>query len=97
MLPNSESESVEPNQDKKMKIYQSKFEYFLLDKHVEYSDQHMGAVHPSQYNKDVKLMKDCCKGKGKICTQTEGHRELHPGPILNSSIYKIFIKIKFLI
>ena len=35
------------------------FEYNLLDKHVEYSDQHMGAAHPSLSNIDVKLMKVC--------------------------------------
>ena len=30
----------------------------------------------------------------KICIQSEGHKELHPGPILNSNIYENFIKIK---
>ena len=29
------------------------------------------------------------------CTKSEGLRELHPWPILNSSIYENFIKIKF--
>ena len=31
----------------------------------------------------------------KTCTQSEGHKELHPGPIPNSNIYGNFIKIKF--
>ena len=55
LLPNSE-ESGEPNPSN-TKIYLSNFEYNLLNKHVEYSDQHMGAVHPSLCNKDVKFMK----------------------------------------
>ena len=35
---------------KNTKIYLSNFEYNLLNKHVEYSDQHTGAVHPSLCN-----------------------------------------------
>ena len=41
------------------KIYLSNFEYKILNKHVDYSDQHWGAVHPILCNKDVKVMKIC--------------------------------------
>ena len=42
-----------------IKIYLSNFEYNLLNKHVEYSDQHMAAVHPSLCNKDFKFITIC--------------------------------------
>ena len=42
--------SGEPNPSKK---YLINFEYNLLNKHVEYSDMHMGAEHPILGNKDV--------------------------------------------
>ena len=35
------------------------FEYKILNKHVEYSDQHMDAVHPGLSNIDSKVMKVC--------------------------------------
>ena len=41
------------------KIYPSNFEYNLSNKHVEYSDKHMGAVHPGLSNMDFQLMKIC--------------------------------------
>ena len=44
MLPNSE-ESEEPKPSN-----------LLLNQHVEYSDQQLGAVHSSLCNKDFKLM-----------------------------------------
>ena len=51
-LPNSE-ESGEPNPNpSNTKIYLSNCEYNLLNKHVEYSDQQMDAVHPILCNKD---------------------------------------------
>ena len=31
----------------------------------------------------------------KICTQSKGHRELHPEPIFKANNYQNFIKIKF--
>ena len=46
MLPNSEESGV-PNPKNTKKIY----------KHVEYSNQHVDAEHPSLYYKDVKFMK----------------------------------------
>ena len=39
------------------KIILNNFEYILLSKHVEYSDQHMGAEHPRLCSRDVKFMK----------------------------------------
>ena len=38
------------------KIYLSNMENKTPNKHVEYSDQHFGAVHPILCNKDVKFM-----------------------------------------
>ena len=35
------------------------FRYKILNKHVEYSDQHMDAVHPGLSNIDSKVMKVC--------------------------------------
>ena len=35
------------------------FEYKILNKHVEYSDQHMDAVHPGLSNIGSKVMKVC--------------------------------------
>ena len=35
-----------PNPSTNKKINLSNFEYKILDKHSEYSDQHLGAVHP---------------------------------------------------
>ena len=37
----------------------SNFEYNLLDKHVEYSDQHISAVHHGLSNIDCEFMKVC--------------------------------------
>ena len=54
MQPNFEGSN--PSNTKK---YLSNFEYNLLNSHVEYSDQHMGAVHPSLSNIDLKFMKVC--------------------------------------
>ena len=39
------------------KIYLGNFEYNLVNKHVEYSDQHMGARQSIFSNKAVKIMK----------------------------------------
>ena len=60
MQPNFEK-SGGPNQPNppNKKIYLSNFEYNLLNKHVEYSDQRMGVVHPGLSNIDVKFMKVC--------------------------------------
>ena len=52
VLPNSER-SGEPNPSN-TKIYLSNIEYNLLNKHVAYSDMHMGAEHPILGNKDDK-------------------------------------------
>ena len=41
------------------KIYLSNFEYNLLNRHVEYSDQKMGARHSIWCDKDFKFMKIC--------------------------------------
>ena len=41
------------------KLYLRNFEYKILNKHVEYSDQHMGAVHPGLSNIDFQVMKIC--------------------------------------
>ena len=57
MLPNSEM-SGEPK-PANTKIYLSNFEYILLDKHVEYYDQHMGAGQSILGNKDFNFMKMC--------------------------------------
>ena len=55
MHPNFEK----PGDPNNKKIYLSNLEYKLLDKHVEYSDQHTGAVHPGLGIIDFKLMKVC--------------------------------------
>ena len=55
VLPNSE-ESGEPNPSNTKK-YLSNIEYNLFDKHVEYSDQHMGAEHSIFGNKDDEFLK----------------------------------------
>ena len=56
MLPNPEKSGEPAN----TKIFLSSFEYFLFfDKHVEYSDQHMGSGHSILGKKDVKCMKTC--------------------------------------
>ena len=57
MLPNYD-ESGEPNPSNTKK-YLSNFEFNLWNKHVEYSDQRMGAVHPGPSDIDVKCIKIC--------------------------------------
>ena len=57
VLPNSEA-SGETNFSN-TKIYLSKLEYNLLEKHVEYFDQQMGASHPGLSSIDFKIMKVC--------------------------------------
>ena len=55
MQPNYEvSGGAQPHQQK---IYLSNIEYAILNKHIEYSDQHLGAVHSLLFNKDVKCIK----------------------------------------
>ena len=46
---------MQPNPE----TFLNNFEYNLLNKHVEYSDQHMGAGHSILSNKDVKIIKIC--------------------------------------
>ena len=41
------------------------------------------------------IYKDYTLHEQKICTQNEGHRELHPGPMSNSSVCENFVKINF--
>ena len=38
------------------KINLSNIEYKILNKHIIYSDQCVGAVHPNLYKKDAKIM-----------------------------------------
>ena len=59
MQPNFEKPGG-PNLHNNQKIYLSNFD--LLNKHVEYSDQHVGARHSIWFDKDFKFMKI------KICT-----------------------------
>ena len=71
MQPKLEVEVVgvpNPNPSNNKKILLSNFEYNLLNKHAEYSDQHMGAVHLSLCNKDffmcqTKLIKNNTSNK----------------------------------
>ena len=58
MQPNHGGVGV-PNPPVTKKIFLSNFEYDLVNKQVEYSDQHMGAGQPILSNKDVKFMKIC--------------------------------------
>ena len=48
-----------PNSTTNNKIFLSNFEYNLVNKHVEYSDQHVGARHTIWCDKDFKFMKIC--------------------------------------
>ena len=51
-------ESGEPNPSNTEK-YLISFKYNLLNKHIDYSDQQMGPVHPERSDRDVKCIKIC--------------------------------------
>ena len=108
--PNSEKLGS-PNSPTNKKIFLNSLEHDLFNKHVKCSDQQMGGALQVLSGMDFKFMKVCTIilvidpkiweeytfHKQKICTQSGGHRGLHPEPMPNSNIHENFIKIKFLI
>ena len=58
MQPNFEKPGG-PNPPTNKKIFLGNLEYNLLNKYVEYSDQHVGAGHSMWCDKDFKFMKIC--------------------------------------